>query len=308
MNDASICTLPGGYLDPEGRLHRLVELAPLSGRDEELLTRPGRPAAELVTEVLSGCLRRVGTIAPVAREVARDLLVGDRQYLLLKLREATFGGRIEATVRCPWPGCGAKVDVDFAVADVPVAPLAEPGPLYALELPPEAAFEAEDGSRHREVGFRLPTGADQEALAAALDGPGDEAEALALLLERCVRSIGPFDPAGGERVRGLSARARLEIERRMEELAPAVELTMEARCPECERQFWLPFELQDFFFGELRIGQDLLYRELHYLAYHYHWSEAEILGMPREKRRRYIEILADELEGRNRAVHHAPGP
>ena len=101
MINASTCTLPGGYLDDQGRLHRLVELAPLSGREEELLTRRGQAPAALVTEILSCCLRRLGTIAPVSREVARGLLVADRQYLLLKLREATFGEQIEATVQCP---------------------------------------------------------------------------------------------------------------------------------------------------------------------------------------------------------------
>ena len=64
----------------------------------------------------------------------------------------------------------------------------------------------------------------------------------------------------------------------------------------------MPFDLQDFFFGELRISQDLLYREVHYLAYHYHWSEKEILALSREKRRKYIEILADEIEKLNSAV------
>ena len=88
----------------------------------------------------------------------------------------------------------------------------------------------------------------------------------------------------------------------MEKIAPLVDLTMEAGCPECRRNFILPFNLQDFFFGELRISQDLLFREVHYLAYHYHWSEGEILQMPRDKRRKYIEILADEIEQLNNAI------
>ena len=56
------------------------------------------------------------------------------------------------------------------------------------------------------------------------------------------------------------------------------------------------FDPQAFLFVELRLSRDLLYREVHYLAYHYHWSEREIMAMPRDKRRRYIAVLADELE------------
>ena len=87
----------------------------------------------------------------------------------------------------------------------------------------------------------------------------------------------------------------------MERLAPKVELNMEATCPECGRAFVAPFDVQRFFFGELRTDSDLLYREVHYLAYHYHWSEREIMEMTRDKRRKYIEVLADEIERLNNA-------
>jgi len=123
----------------------------------------------------------------------------------------------------------------------------------------------------------------------------NEAQALGLLLSRCIERIGD-DPAGPELVRRLSALARLEIERRMEATAPGIELTMDAECPQCGRAFAAPFDPQDFLLGEARASRDLLMREIHYLAYHYHWSESDILEMPRERRRRYIEILADEME------------
>jgi hypothetical protein len=35
--------------------------------------------------------------------------------------------------------------------------------------------------------------------------------------------------------------------------------------------------------------------EVHVLALHYHWSEAEILGLPGPKRRRYLALLARHL-------------
>lgn len=39
-----------------------------------------------------------------------------------------------------------------------------------------------------------------------------------------------------------------------------------------------------------------LYHEVHQLAWHYHWSEREILAMSRAKRRRYLALLSRELE------------
>ena len=87
----------------------------------------------------------------------------------------------------------------------------------------------------------------------------------------------------------------------MEEAAPQVDLTLEAHCPECARAFAVPFDLLGFFLGECKTSRALLYREVHYLAYHYHWSEQDILALPREKRRTYIALLAEEL----RRVSHA---
>ena len=146
--------------------------------------------------------------------------------------------------------------------------------------------------------FRLPNGGDQEILSPLIYE--NEAKALTMLLTRCIKAIGTYEDPGYELVSKLSPLARMEIEKKMEEIAPKVQLTLTAHCPECNREFEVPFDIQDFFFGELRTSMDLLYREVHYLAYHYHWSEKEIMEMPRDKRRRYIEVLADEIESLKR--------
>ena len=96
--------------------------------------------------------------------------------------------------------------------------------------------------------------------------------------------------------------ARQEIERRMQEVAPRLDLTMDAECAECGREFSAPFDPQSFFFGELNVNSDLLYREVHQLAFHYHWSESEIMEMPREKRSRYLALLADEIDRLNESA------
>jgi hypothetical protein len=280
--------LPGGYTDEAGGLHRDVELTPLSGRGEELIAhsmRHGRAAA--LTTTLSRCVRRLGSISPVTPSLVRQLLVADRQYLLLKLRDMTFGDQVQATVRCPWTECGRKIDIDFSLRDVPVKESTDKGPIYRMELSPEATGEDQDERADRAIAFRLPNGEDQELITPLAAAPDGDAEAaLALLLTRCIQGAS----------RNLSARALEEIETRMNEVAPKVQLTIEGQCRECGRDFAVPFDLQEFFFQELQTSQALLHREVHYLAYHYHWSEREIMAMPRGTRRRYIEVLADELE------------
>lgn len=274
---------------------------PLSGREEEFLAEnQGGESASLVTAILTRCIRRIGTMSPVSEEVARNLVVADRQYLLLKLREVTFGNQIQATILCPWPNCGKRVDIDFSLKDIPVRESKDKGSMYTMELSPDAAFISNHGEVYREVTFRLPNGGDQEVISPIISK--NEARALTMLLGRCILSIGTVKYPGDEMINRLSPMSRMEIERQMDAVAPKIDLTMGAICPECGREFGVPFDLHEFFFGELRTSRDLLYREVHYLAYHYHWSEQEIMEMPRVKRHKYIEVLADEIERLNNAV------
>jgi hypothetical protein len=299
LHGRAVALLPGGYLDEEGRLHREAELAQLTGREEELLVAMhDDPGPILVTRLLARCVRRIGSLEPVTEPVMRRLLIADRQYLLLKLRELTFGSRVEGTLYCPWPQCAAKVDLDFSTADVPVKRCENIAPSYRIELSPEAAVD-DAGAEQRVLTFRLPNGEDEELLAPTL--AGNPAQALTRLLERCIVTPQAGQDPAAAAVARLSARARWEIEQAMEDRAPAVDLDMALVCAECGRGFTAPFHLQDFLFGELQISRDLLYRQVHYLAYHYHWNEREIMEMPRAKRLTYIDILAEE----NEALGHA---
>ena len=120
----------------------------------------------------------------------------------------------------------------------------------------------------------------------------NEAEALTRLLTRCVP---------GTAVADLPSSARAQLADHMARLAPHVEQTMEVACVECGRTFLAPFDIHRFLLGELRTDRELLYQEVHYLAFHYHWSETEIMAMPRDKRRTYLEILGDAIEVLNGA-------
>ena len=44
---------------------------------------------------------------------------------------------------------------------------------------------------------------------------------------------------------------------------------------------------------------DRLYTEVHHLALHYHWSERDILALPRGRRQRYLGLLVEHFERRS---------
>ena len=81
----------------------------------------------------------------------------------------------------------------------------------------------------------------------------------------------------------------------MHELAPPVDLEIEGACPECGAAFTATLPVAKFFISELRQAGGIE-REVHCLAWHYHWSEADILSLTRSRRRRYLDLIDDELE------------
>lgn len=263
-----VVPLPGGLVLDDGRRLAQAVLRPLSGKEEEWLAwHPHTPSTLAVSYILNACLLRLDDMPPTP-DLVRKLLVGDRDYLMLHLRRITLGETIAAVLVCP--ACGEKLDVDFAIADVPVERRPQHTASYTLNL-------SMDGQPERTVRFRLPTGADQEAVRHV--PPQAAAEAL---LDRCL-----VDDGGAP----LSAAEQEMVAEAMEALAPQVDLELEQACPECSHVFVVPFDTTTFFFSELRGNGRQLLREVHYLALYYHWGEHEILALTRARRRMYLALL-----------------
>jgi hypothetical protein len=81
----------------------------------------------------------------------------------------------------------------------------------------------------------------------------------------------------------------------MAERDPQAELTLNLSCPECGHDFSALFDTASYFFQELAGRTRYLYQEVHLLAFYHHWSEAEIMSMPSQRRRQYLEILGETL-------------
>ncbi|HEX7151240.1 MAG TPA: hypothetical protein VF618_07110 [Thermoanaerobaculia bacterium] len=267
--------LPGGTWR-NGVRHREALLRPLTGEDELFLAEEaeGFTPARRTTLLLARCLERLGT-EPVSDADARALTAGDREALLLQLRRATFGESLTSVLSCPRDGCDERMDLELRVGDLLVESVPEPAAVYETTI---------DG---RVVRFRLPNGEDLEQ-AAAIAARGEAlAQAARHVLERCVE--GDVDDA-----------IVAQLPRVMAELDPQAELLLNLTCTRCGRPFTALFDAASFLFRELAAHRDALFRDVHQLALHYHWSEAEILRMPAERRRRYLELLAEALAPRGK--------
>jgi hypothetical protein len=270
--------LPGGWLLNEGaadsRRYASVTLRPPRGFEEEWLAENhGEASAICTTRLLDACILGLDDERAPDR-LAHRMLVGDRDYLMLQLRRLTLGDRVMAIINCP--SCASNMDLDFDASSIPL----EKG------APDKAVFEvvcpAIGPQPVRSVYFRLPCGADQEAV---LDL--DAAAASETVLERCLLK--------GDAPR-LTTEDRALIVAEMEARAPRIDLELDLTCPECRHDFLIPFDTTSFFLDELRITGAQLLREVHCLALYYHWSEDEILRLNRNRRRVFLTLLSD-LQG-----------
>lgn len=278
-----LLTLPGGYIDPDGNVHGDVELSPLTGADEVYLRdfASRTSAARIITGLLARCVKRIGSAPAMSEEVARNMLVGDREYLIVRLFEQNCSATMNVQLRCPGEDCGTVMDVALPLSEMKPDPRPVSRRYYELNLRSDPS---------RTITFRLPTGADQEALS----GIEDETRASAALLARCTG-------LEQDELDRLGAAGCEEIEAAMEQRAPDADVEIEANCPECGRAFsgrssWPLYCLADVAAQAARIEQ-----EVHMLAWHYHWSEADILFLARAKRRRYIDLIVQELVRGNEA-------
>lgn len=276
-------TLPGGF-ERDGTWQRTVRLRPWCGHDEVWLSEDAAAAtpAARTNRLLARCL--AGGEERARAAFVRDLTVGDREALLLHLRRITLGERLSCVLGCP--ACGDKLDLDLDVGDLLVPPYEHRTRQH------QATLDGDDSFR---VHFRLPTGGDQEY--AAEQTGVDPSQTARELLERCIETIATGeDPATG----GVPEAVAERLPKLMAELDPQAELWLDAACPACGEPFRALFDSARYLLQEIVQSSARLFHEVHLLAYHYHWSESEILGMTGRRRQRYLEMLADAL-GEERA-------
>jgi hypothetical protein len=233
-----------------------VYLRSLNGADEMAVENTG-------TKNLIGLLESLIQPGPTGNKVnATQIVTADRDRLLALLYISMYGTRIESTISCT--ACSQKFDLDFLLDELlrhyqPVA------------LSDEGRYQVEPG-----ISFRLPNGED-EMLVNGLTN----AEAEKQLLERCLLD-------------GNAETDSEKVQLKMAELAPVLSVEMQAICPECGNEQHVQFDMQSFFLTKLKQERPGLIREVHNIASHYHWSQQEILNLPRNLRKQYATLIQQD--------------
>jgi len=141
--------------------------------------------------------------------------------------------------------------------------------------------------------FRVPNGGDLEDAAAVASHDVREAERM--VLQRCVEEV----RVAGEGASNLPAALIAQLGAAMKELDPQGEVILTGTCSSCGEPFEVCCDAAQLVFREMERGRTVRERDVHLLAYHYHWSERDILALTGRQRERYVEGLIKGLAGRN---------
>ena len=259
--------LPGG-LPVNGNLERTVDFRPLTGHIEQALfdANHGSPKPDRISRILAHALASVGG-RPVDPGTAAALTVADRQFLMIHLAARIFGDTFWATGTCT--DCDTDFDIRIERSRLPVKSAGKTYPFVSLTL---------DGSHIKAI---VPRGKDQAEIAGL-----DDRRAMEKLLECCLVSV-DGNPPPENFAENLSAACWKQLDEAFESVSPLVTTRLQTHCPECGSTQVMDIDP----YGMDAYKADSLYEEIHCLAIHYHWSEKEILDLPREKRHLYIKLI-----------------
>lgn len=226
--------LPGGLVLSDGSVRKDALVRELTGEDEEALAKAAGNLLRFTRTLLSAVVEVGGE--PATKEIIRDLLVGDREALILGIRRATFGNEVTFE-QFTCPGCGDQLDitVDLSTLDT-----------KELENPEKREFEV--SLRKGAAIVRLATGADQEAV---MDmGVATGAEENTLLLSRCVLSINGKKVNTREQVKQLGLADRKALIAFLAEQQPGPRYDeVKSKHEDCETEFPIYLAVDDLFRG-----------------------------------------------------------
>jgi hypothetical protein len=193
------------------------------------------------------------------------LPLGRRDRLLMEVRRAHFGDRIEAHAVCG--ACAERVEFELSCS--------------ALLANTQTADSGSGKITLNEtlLELRCPNSLDLAAAAACMEIQTAEE----LLLTRCVEQVSP-------EAASLTPARRAAIAEALSTLDPAAEILIDLICPACGSGSQTLFDINKCLWLEICARALRLLQEVDTLARIYHWSETDILSMNEARRSLYLEM------------------
>jgi len=276
--DNVLVSIPHG-LEYKGNIIQHARLRELNGHDEHYITSEGNnlPVSILVTKFLSRLLKFENESEKTGskkEEMIRNLSIGDRVYLLLQVRRLTFGDTMQCILVCP--SCTQVISFDMDVKKL-LEPKIRPWKKDVFTI---GGYT---------VKIRPLRGVDEESLLE--NDNSDKSVHTEYLVRSCIISSNPPLP------KKLADDFILQISEKLEELDPMADIVLDLSCPSCSNSFNASFPVEEFIFQEISTRLHQHDREIHWLAFNYHWDEEKILSLPLQRRKKYVDLINKTLSG-----------
>jgi|GEM_PF-5299133 len=253
-----------------------IDLRELLGDDENALANaPQVPSFMIAIDLLS----RVASTDKLPQEHVADLVneisIGDRNRLMLELYQLCMGSFFDLVISCPF--CSKDMSLELELKKL----------LKNSQSPLKKDNTTVDTGKHL-LKLRPITGTDQMHYLEMDDSRRSKQEFVKLFI---VSSEPPMqaDPLPDEIVSAIS--------NRLDEIDPLADPVLDMICPTCQSAFMLPLDIDKLVISGIMVRNSQFQKEIHWLAFYYHWSEESIMSLPVTKRRNYIDLISATLTG-----------
>ena len=225
--------LPGGYVTAAGEVIKTAEVRELTGKDEEVISKTANLGKAIMTILQRGTVK-IGD-KPADEKLLDELLIGDRDAILLGILKTTFGPKVEVPAFCS--GCNESklVAIDINL-DIKTKVLADPIN--------DSVFTVK--GKNTEYVVKLPNGTVQKQMIENIDKTS--AELSTIVLENTIIRIGETPVYNKTQVQALGVVDRKKIIEEINDRAPGPQFdSVTVKCPNCEGEVTVPINLGTLF-------------------------------------------------------------
>lgn len=250
-------------------MHPVTTQTMLAAWELCLSQRPARRALTLLS---------AGNPAMTMKQLMK-FSIGQRDGLLIELRESLFGSNVNSLSECPH--CHEQLELTLDLQNIRVLEN------DAIKAPMKLSIE------NYLLKFRLPDSSD----ILFIESLSNVEEARAAILNRCLIASSVSTPKKKQKgqvckLEELPLEIIDKVETAMSEADPQADVKLDLTCPACQRTWLATFDIASFLWAEVNAWAERVLNEVHLLARAYAWREQDILDMTTARRQYYLSRVA----------------
>jgi hypothetical protein len=230
--------------------------------------------------VTENSLRLIALYSEVSSvQVMAKLSLGERDSRLMALREKLFGTQLHNLSNCPF--CNQQVEWISGLSDIGFQHQQQTV-IHQKSAIQSFEYKHDDF----EIEYRLPTSEDIYLDNHYSHQQTDPKKMISACIISAMKDNQPTDPEQ------LPEILHKKLAAEMEKNDPQSEISIQLHCPECDNSWQSAFDISIYLWKEIDHWANQLLDDVYILAYHFGWSEHDILTMHPHRRQFYLNKLS----------------